>query len=140
MRSAWWLLLLMVIALACASAILSNALRTEAGRKRLLPVLGPLMRVINSRLVHAVEKGESTFGLVHHIWRRSGVVHETPVDVARTRDGVLISLPYGPETNWCRNVVAAQHCTLTLDGEELALTAQRFYLQNMPRHRCRGRS
>jgi deazaflavin-dependent oxidoreductase (nitroreductase family) len=110
------------MALGCTAAYVSSALRTEAGRKQLLPVLRPLMRVINPRVVHAVEMGKSSYCVVHHIGRRSGVAYETPVDVARMLEGVLISLPYGPDTDWCRNLVAAQHCTLTVNGEELALS------------------
>jgi hypothetical protein len=28
---------------------------------------------------------------------------------------------YGPGTDWCRNILAAGHCTLTFDGEALVL-------------------
>jgi deazaflavin-dependent oxidoreductase (nitroreductase family) len=128
MRPASWLLLVTVIALGCASVYVRNALRTESGRKRLLPLLRPLMRVINPRVVRAVERRESEYGIVHHIGRRSGVTYHTPVDVAQTSDGVLISLPYGPETDWCRNVLAAHQCRLTVNGDELALTAPEVVL------------
>ena len=123
MRAALWLLLAVIVVIGSATVYVSHALRNEAGRKRLFPLLRLLMRVINPRVVRAVERRESSFGVVHHIGRRSGAAYQTPVDVARVSDGVLISLPYGPETNWCRNVLAADHCTLTVDGEELALTA-----------------
>jgi deazaflavin-dependent oxidoreductase (nitroreductase family) len=128
MRLAFGLLLLMVLALGCASVYVRNGLRSEAGRKRLLPLLRPLMRVINPRVVRAVERRQSDFGVIHHIGRRSGASYHTPVDVARTSEGVLICLPYGPETDWCRNVLAAQRCTLTVDGDELALTAPEVVL------------
>jgi deazaflavin-dependent oxidoreductase (nitroreductase family) len=116
-----WLPLLVAVALGCATAYVMNALRNEAGRKRLLPLLRPLMRVINPRVLRAIQRGESSYGAVRHSGRRSGATYQTPVDVARTSGGVLISLPYGPETNWCRNVLAAGGCTVTVDGEELAL-------------------
>ena len=116
-----WFLLLVTMALGGAAVYVMYALRTEAGRKRLFPLLRPLMRVINPRVVRAVERRQSSFGLVHHIGRRSGITFRTPVDVARSSVGVLISLPYGPETNWCRNVLAAGHCVITIGGEELEL-------------------
>jgi deazaflavin-dependent oxidoreductase (nitroreductase family) len=128
MRPAFWLLLLIVVAGGCASAYVRSALRSETGRKRLLPVLRPLMRVINPGVVRAVERRESNFAVVHHTGRRSGTTYHTPVDVARTSDGVLISLPYGPQTDWCRNVLAAQHCTLTVDGDELTVSAPEVVL------------
>jgi hypothetical protein len=32
---------------------------------------------------------------------------------------------YGPSVDWCRNVLAAGGCTLTVGGEDLAFTAPR---------------
>ena len=36
---------------------------------------------------------------------------------------MLVPLMYGSGTDWCRNILAAGHCTLTFDGQELALVA-----------------
>jgi len=125
-RSIW--VLLVVAAFGCAASYVRQTLRTETGRKRLLPMLRPLMRVINPRVEQAIERRESKFGIVHHVGRRSGAAYHTPVDVARTAEGVLISLPYGTEVDWCRNVLAADRCTITLEGEELALSAPEVVL------------
>jgi deazaflavin-dependent oxidoreductase (nitroreductase family) len=74
-------------------------------------------------MLRAVARGASPYGVIHHRGRRSGAAYATPVDARHTPAGVLITLPYGPGTDWCRNVLAAGGCTLTLGGEELALTA-----------------
>jgi deazaflavin-dependent oxidoreductase (nitroreductase family) len=96
----------------------------ESGRQRLLPLLRPLMKgVINPRTLRAVAHGESSYAVVHHVGRRSGKSYQTPVEAYRTADGALILLPYGPVTDWCRNVLAAGQCTVTLEGEDLALNA-----------------
>jgi hypothetical protein len=42
-----------------------------------------------------------------------------------TPEGVVIPLVYGPSVDWCRNVLAAGGCTLTVGGEDLAFTAPR---------------
>ena len=57
--------------------------------------------------------------------RRSslGKAYQTPVEAYRTAEGTLILLPYGPVTDWCRNVLAAGQCTVTVDGQDLALSA-----------------
>jgi deazaflavin-dependent oxidoreductase (nitroreductase family) len=128
MNAALWLVLFVIVAIGCAAVYVRSALHNETGRQRLLPLLRPLMRVINPGVVRAVQRGQSSFGVVHNIGRRSGITYQTPVDVAPTSDGVLISLPYGPETNWCRNVLAADHCTLMFDGQEMALTAPQVLL------------
>ena len=128
MNAALRLVLFVILAIGCAAVYVRSALRNETGRQRLFPLLRPLMRVINPGVVRAIQRGQSSFGVVRNIGRRSGITYETPVDVARTSEGVLISLPYGPQTNWCRNVLAADHCTLMFDGEEMALTAPQVLL------------
>jgi deazaflavin-dependent oxidoreductase (nitroreductase family) len=61
------------------------------------------------------------YGVLHHVGRRSGAAYDTPVVAKVTPRGVLIPLPYGPDTDWCRNVLAAGSCGLTLKGAEYAL-------------------
>ena len=106
-------------------AYFRTAIRNEAGRKRLLPLLRPVMRVMNPRVMRAVERRESPFGVLHHVGRRSGAARHTPIAVGRTPTGVAIPLMYGPGTDWCRNVLAAGRCTVMFEGEELALTQPR---------------
>jgi hypothetical protein len=60
---------------------------------------------------------------LHQIGRRTGVSHATPVVAKPVGAGVIIPLPYGSRTDWCRNVLAAGGCSITLNGEELELTA-----------------
>ena len=107
-----------------AAAYLATMFFNEVGRRRLLPVLRPLLKhVINPATLQAVARGASSYGVVHHHGRRSGAAYETPVDAQHTPTGVVITLPYGSGTDWCRNVLAAGGCRLTLGGEELELTA-----------------
>ncbi len=122
--SRWFALLLPIVAIVGSAALLLGAvLRGEAGRRRLLPVLRPLMKnVFNPPMLRAAAQGKARYAVVHHVGRRSGTGYHTPVDARRTSEGVLILLPYGPVTDWCRNVLAAGRCALSLDGEELELT------------------
>lgn len=55
--------------------------------------------------------------IVHHVGRHSGSVYETPVVPVTTDDGFAIALPYGPGTDWVRNVLAAGRATITHEGE-----------------------
>jgi deazaflavin-dependent oxidoreductase (nitroreductase family) len=113
-----------VVVAGSVAALVSIGFFHEAGRQWLLPLLRPLMkRVINPKTLRAVARGESNYAVVHHFGRRSGRAYETPVDAYRTAEGALILLPYGPVTDWCRNVLTAGQCTITLDGEDLALIA-----------------
>jgi deazaflavin-dependent oxidoreductase (nitroreductase family) len=114
----------MVVAVA-ATAFVKLVFFREAGRTRLLlPVVRPLLKgVINPRTLRAAARGDTRWAVVHHVGRRSGATYHTPVEAHRTPEGAFILLPYGPTTDWCRNVLAAGGCTLTLAGEELPLTA-----------------
>jgi deazaflavin-dependent oxidoreductase (nitroreductase family) len=118
----WLLLALAVVVL--GAAFVKFVFLNEAGRRRIFPVMRPLYKhLFNPRVVQAAARHETSWGVVHHVGRRSGATYDTPIDAQRTSDGVLIPLVYGPRADWCRNVLAAGHCTLTLDGKELALTA-----------------
>jgi deazaflavin-dependent oxidoreductase (nitroreductase family) len=54
--------------------------------------------------------------VVRHVGRTSGATYETPVGPIPSGDGFLIALPYGPEADWARNVVARGSATLVTEG------------------------
>jgi len=49
---------------------------------------------------------------VHHTGRTSGTEYVTPVWAERSGRWFFVSLPYGTEVDWCRNVLAAGCCAL----------------------------
>jgi deazaflavin-dependent oxidoreductase (nitroreductase family) len=55
--------------------------------------------------------------VVRHVGRTSGRSYETPVRAVRTADGFAIALPYGPNTDWLKNVMASGRATLVFDGQ-----------------------
>ena len=96
----------------------------EAVRRRLFPVLRPLYkRVFNPRALRDAGRGDARWAVLHHVGRRSGVAYDTPIDAQLTPEGAVIPLVYGASVDWCRNVLAAGACTLTVGGEDLAFTA-----------------
>jgi deazaflavin-dependent oxidoreductase (nitroreductase family) len=54
----------------------------------------------------------SGFAALSHVGRRSGHAYTTPVRAIPFGDGFVIPLPYGADTDWCRNVRAAGSCAL----------------------------
>ncbi|WES64670.1 nitroreductase family deazaflavin-dependent oxidoreductase [Microbacter sp. GSS18] len=68
------------------------------------------------------------WAVIHHRGRRSGAEYATPIAVVPTYDEgvVLIGLPYGLDTNWARNVVAAGGATLAWKGAEHRTSAARI--------------
>lgn len=63
------------------------------------------------------------WAVVHHRGRTSGRAMTVPVAINATPDALVIVLPWGPGTNWARNVVAAGGATITWRGRDLQVTA-----------------
>ena len=70
------------------------------------------------------------WAIMHHRGRTSGTPYAVPVAVIPTSatDIVLIGLPWGPKTNWARNVLAAGGARLTWKGRDHLLTAPRLII------------
>jgi deazaflavin-dependent oxidoreductase (nitroreductase family) len=47
------------------------------------------------------------WGAIRHQGRRSGRAYITPVVLRPVPGGFVVPLPWGPTTDWCRNVLAA---------------------------------
>lgn len=54
--------------------------------------------------------------VVRHVGRTSGRSYETPVAAVVTDDGFVIALPYGLNTDWLKNVLAARSATIVHEG------------------------
>jgi deazaflavin-dependent oxidoreductase (nitroreductase family) len=59
----------------------------------------------------------SAYAVIRHVGRKSGRVYETPMQPVKTDDGFAVALPYGRNTDWLKNVLAAGRATLVFDGE-----------------------
>ena len=54
--------------------------------------------------------------IVRHVGRTTGRPYETPVQAVATDDGFVIALPYGPNTDWLKNVLANGSGTIVHEG------------------------
>jgi len=68
--------------------------------------------------------------VIRHVGRTSGRPYETPVQAVATDDGFVIALPYGPNTDWLKNVLASGSATIVhegntypVDGPEIVTTS-----------------
>jgi hypothetical protein len=57
-----------------------------------------------------------------HQGRKSGRSYRTPVMPLPLADGFLVSLPYGPDRDWVRNVMAAGRATILRGGRSACWT------------------
>ena len=85
----------------------------------LLLGLGPfrmLLKRYNDRARKISGTQRSSWGLVTHVGRRSGLTYQTSLGTHPYDDGFLLPLGYGTHTDWYRNVMAAGACTLAWKG------------------------
>jgi deazaflavin-dependent oxidoreductase (nitroreductase family) len=75
-------------------------------------------RTLNPAVLNFAGRPWSPYAVVHHVGRRSGRMYSTPVNVRPTPEGFVIPLPYGSNVDWCRNVLAAGHCTISWNGND----------------------
>ncbi len=59
---------------------------------------------------------------LRHRGRKSGKEYVIPVAVMVRPDSFVIGLPWGPQTNWVRNVMAAGGCTIHWKGADYDVT------------------
>jgi deazaflavin-dependent oxidoreductase (nitroreductase family) len=65
------------------------------------------------------------YALIEHRGRKSGTAFRTPIVARRTDTGFVLPVPFGPETNWVRNVLAAGEATIAWKGGSYRVTAPR---------------
>jgi deazaflavin-dependent oxidoreductase (nitroreductase family) len=63
------------------------------------------------------------WAIVRHRGRKTGRELTVPVAVRATPETFLIALPWGPGTNWARNVLAAGGCAVRWKGVDRRVTA-----------------
>jgi deazaflavin-dependent oxidoreductase (nitroreductase family) len=73
-------------------------------------LLNPLVLLVAGR------RHSADYAILRHVGRRSGRVYTTPVVAHSIPGGYLIALPYGSDTDWCRNVQVAGAGTLQRQG------------------------
>jgi deazaflavin-dependent oxidoreductase (nitroreductase family) len=73
-------------------------------------MLNPLVLLVAGR------RHSADYAILHHVGRRSGRAYATPVVAHACPGGYLIALPYGVDTDWCRNLLVAGQGTLKWRG------------------------
>jgi deazaflavin-dependent oxidoreductase (nitroreductase family) len=115
-------LFLIILALAGAFFLISIALGKAVQQKGVRDSIRRLnQRRVNPITLRSAGKRSSGYGAVTHLGRRSGHAYTTPVRAIPSGEGFVIPLPYGADTDWCRNVMAAGKCTLRWHEQEYIL-------------------
>ena len=89
-------------------------------RTKYPPVLNRVRRyardVGNPRQLQSAGAPGAHASVLRHTGRKSGKQYQTPVTARWTADGFVIGLPYGPNTDWLKNVLASGVATLVHNG------------------------
>jgi deazaflavin-dependent oxidoreductase (nitroreductase family) len=88
--------------------------RPTRGRDAARPASNRLFLKISGRHLRA-------YSIVKHVGRRSGREYVNPVSAYPLRDGFVITILYGLDSQWVRNVLATGRLTLVTQGREHAL-------------------
>ena len=67
-----------------------------------------------------------TQGTLEHVGRKSGNRYRTPLTVFNTRDGYVILIGYGLESDWLRNVLAGGATAMRKHGKTVAVAEPRL--------------
>jgi deazaflavin-dependent oxidoreductase (nitroreductase family) len=91
-----------------------------AGMRTKSPLVLDTVRRSSRAMKPLVLKSAGTPGanasVIRHVGRTTGRAYETPVGAVAIDDGFVIALPYGPNTDWLKNVLASGSATIVDDG------------------------
>ena len=73
-------------------------------------------RAVKPLVLRSAGTAGSPTAVVEHVGRTSGRRYDTPVVAAPAGDGFVIALPYGPNTDWLKNVLTAGRATIRFKG------------------------
>jgi deazaflavin-dependent oxidoreductase (nitroreductase family) len=113
-RSIGKLLGLVLLAAAAIGIVFLTGMRTKS------PLVLNAVRRTGRATKRFVLKSSGTPGgiasMIRHVGRTTGRPYETPVQAVATDEGFVIALPYGPNTDWLKNVLASGSATIFHEG------------------------
>lgn len=83
-------------------------------------VTNPLARAVTARIPIPTQ------GILEHVGRKSGKRYRTPLNVFDTRDGYIILIGYGRESDWLKNVLAGGPTSIRKHGKSVAVGEPRL--------------
>ncbi|GAB2611878.1 nitroreductase family deazaflavin-dependent oxidoreductase [Pseudactinotalea suaedae] len=114
---------LAVVAVAALALVVTVVVGLRTRNRAVLRAMHRIQRDrINPRVLESAGRPGAPYAIVRHTGRVSGRSYETPVGAVVTEEGVAITLPYGTEPDWVRNVLAAGRATIVVEGDEREVT------------------
>ena len=97
------------------------AVYVEGMRRKSPPVRNTVRRIARASQRFTIESAGTPgayASIIRHVGRVSGREYETPVRATATDDGFVITLPYGSDSDWLKNVMRAGSATIVNEGGE----------------------
>ena len=82
----------------------------------LRPIVWMSKKVMNPMQMRSAGTPGAYASIVRHRGRMSGTEYQTPIGVVADGESFLVALPYGSQTQWLRNVLAAGSALLVHEG------------------------
>jgi deazaflavin-dependent oxidoreductase (nitroreductase family) len=89
-------------------------------------IMRRINRALTNPLVRPLASRVPPLAIAHHVGRRSGRSYATPVLAFPTDDGFVTPLPYGTDTDWCRNWIEAGEGHVEARGRRTAVAHPRI--------------
>jgi deazaflavin-dependent oxidoreductase (nitroreductase family) len=83
-------------------------------------------RVFTNPIMRPLARHLPPLAIVHHVGRKSGRRHRTPVLAFPTDGGFVTPLPYGTDTDWCLNWIDAGEGFVEVAGRRTAIVNPRI--------------
>jgi deazaflavin-dependent oxidoreductase (nitroreductase family) len=106
------------------AATASTAFVTIGPSRLVRMTVGPMTKILNPVIRRMAGRPHFRMAaLIRHVGRRSGRRYETPAGARLSGDTFVIPLTFGSESDWSRNVRAADGCSIRLNGVDYEATA-----------------
>jgi deazaflavin-dependent oxidoreductase (nitroreductase family) len=115
---------ILVVGTLIAAVVTVGAIFVVGMRRKTPAVLNAVRRsgrAMKPLVLRSAGRTGAPTSVVEHTGRNTGSPYETPVVAAPIADGFVVALPYGPNTDWLKNVVAAGRATIRFDGHPHAV-------------------
>lgn len=83
-------------------------------------------RQVTNPVARSITPWIPTQGTLEHVGRKSGNRYRTPLTVFNTRDGYVILIGYGLESDWLRNILAGGATAMRKHGKTVAVAEPRL--------------
>lgn len=74
-------------------------------------------RVVTNNIARPFARRLPGFGVLRHVGRRSGEVYETPLNIWRDGDRLVVALTYGRDVDWLKNARRSGSADIVIGGE-----------------------